>query len=138
MAIHFILHSAIIGPTTWSISCCRPAVLLLAVILLLLYCQRRSYGEWLRTINRYVPAPHTFLRSFRRPGLAKCKLSRVEAERPTIIQPRFIYIHMSTYQRVSILKTAGRCDFSMLEHDHRHVSHFISPPSVRVAFGVTC
>ena len=29
MPIHFIWHS-VIGPTTWSVSCCRPAVLMLA------------------------------------------------------------------------------------------------------------
>ena len=40
MAIHFILCS-VIGPTNWSVSCCRSAVLLLAVILLF-YCRIHS------------------------------------------------------------------------------------------------
>ena len=58
MAIHFMLHS-VIGPTTWSVSCCRPAVLLLAVILLLYnsITEYISYAAWLRlciffTLNR--------------------------------------------------------------------------------------
>ena len=50
MPIHFIWHS-VIGPTTWSVSCCRPAVLLLAVILLL-YCQILSFVHCMVTYNK--------------------------------------------------------------------------------------
>ena len=62
IAIHFILHSAI-GPTTWSVSCCRPAVLPLAVILLL-YCRIHSYTAWLPTINRYCIVYLNLIRFF--------------------------------------------------------------------------
>ena len=65
-AIHSILHS-VVGLTAWSVSCCRPAVLLLAVILLLYdrIAEHISTTAWLSTINRQpgtvysVPAPYT-------------------------------------------------------------------------------
>ena len=73
LAIGFIfdiLHS-VMGPTTWSVSCCRPAVLLLAV-LILLYCRIQSFIPCIVTYNEgtvwWTCTSYTFLRSFGRPA----------------------------------------------------------------------
>ena len=77
LAIHFIFYTSFgfrLGPTTWSVSCCCPAVLLLAVILLL-YCRIHYCVHCTTTYNRDVPfgvpAPNTFLRSSERPAKYK-------------------------------------------------------------------
>ena len=96
MTICFILHS-VIAPTTWSVSCCRPLVLLPAVILLLY----DRIVEYIRTLHDYVPstdslalysvpAPHTFLRLFGRPANTNYGRFGTGVERPMLV-PSFYY-----------------------------------------------
>ena len=88
MPIHFILHY-VIGTTTWSVSCCRPAVLLLcSEPVALLYCRKQSHTTFLLTMNRCCIVYLHLIRSFvRSVELLNTNYARsgIGADRPILI-----------------------------------------------------
>lgn len=120
LGIHFILDS-VISPTTWSRSCCRPTVLLLAMILLL-YCRIHSFTSWLRTISIVVYLHHkrcpVFWTTYYMQIISDPALGRRNQSLPlyVLIHRRSTFSHGVTPVHVFNKARLGRVKYSWNKH----------------------